>query len=396
MSLLNAAVGKAFSDLRLPVQKNLAVLTVAFLRVLGAVRSGHGRLSLAALFRALPTPGTPHAREKRLHRFLRNPRLDPRGVTNGLARLIFGSRGQGLWPILFDQTKAGTTQALMAEVPFQGRVLPLAAYTFHYPWEEKTTRSQNQLEEVFLADIETALPPRARSVFVGDRGYARAALLRRSNRQARLYLIRGRASTRVEYQGRSCKLGELASGCHRPLRYGGVLYQARERVPVDVVAYHDPEFQQPWWLLAPPHSETLLPTQAVVALYRERMQVEQSFRDFKTHLGLRGLRLKVNIDERTGRLLLAFTMAYCLALVLGISPEAQQARRDLEIPRRRPRHGSCRTLSVLYLSRAMLSHPRWRRRAYVRLRWLVRWVAAGRSLLGRAPPPVTNPRLAVA
>jgi len=121
LELLDAAVGKAFSALCRPVQKNLAVLTVAFLRVLGAVRRGHGQLSLAALFRVLPTPGTPHAREKRLHRFLRNPRLDPRSVTDGLARLIFGSRGRGLWPILFDQTKAGATQALFAGVPFQGQ-----------------------------------------------------------------------------------------------------------------------------------------------------------------------------------------------------------------------------------------------------------------------------------
>src|SRR5229473_1662615 len=136
LALLDAAVGKAFSALCRPVQKNLAVLTVAFLRVLGAVRSGHGQLSLAALFRVLPTPGTPHAREKRLHR----PRLDPRSVTDGLARLIFGSRGRGLWPILFDQTKAGATQALFAGVPFQGRALPLAVYTFQYPWQEKTAR----------------------------------------------------------------------------------------------------------------------------------------------------------------------------------------------------------------------------------------------------------------
>lgn len=122
LALLDAAVGKAFSALCRPVQKNLTVLTVAFLRVLGAIRGGQGQLSLAALFRVLPTPGTPHAREKRLHRFLRNPRLDPRSVTDGLARLIFGSRGRGLWPILFDQTKAGATQALFAGVPFQGRV----------------------------------------------------------------------------------------------------------------------------------------------------------------------------------------------------------------------------------------------------------------------------------
>src|SRR5437667_7920417 len=33
----------------------------------------------------------------------------------------------------------------------------------------------------------------------------------------------------------------------------------------------------------PPHSEALPPIKTVRRLYRERMQVEQSFRDFKTH-----------------------------------------------------------------------------------------------------------------
>src|SRR5206468_11504626 len=70
-------------------------------------------------------------------------------------------------------------------------------------------------------------------------------------------------------------------------------------------------------------------------------------------------------------------LAYCLALLLGVSREAEKARRDLEIPRRRPRHGSCRTLSVLYVALAMLSHPRWKERAYVQLQFLVGWVAAG-------------------
>src|SRR5438552_1678 len=93
---LDAAVTGAFGQLRRSVQKNLAIVTVAFLRVLGAARSGQGRLSLGTLFRVLPTEGTPHAREKRLHRFLNNPLLDPRGVTDGLARLICGRRGTGL------------------------------------------------------------------------------------------------------------------------------------------------------------------------------------------------------------------------------------------------------------------------------------------------------------
>jgi len=387
---MEEAVIGAFGQLRRSVQKNLAALTVAFLQVLGAARSGQGRLSLGTLFRVLPTAGTPHAREKRLHRFLANPLLDPRGVTDGLARLICGRRGTGLWPILFDQTKAGATQALLAGVPFEGRTLPLAVYTFQYPWQESSSGSQNQLEEIFLTDLETALPDGVQPVWVGDRGYARAALLRHSNQQQRLYIIRGRAGTRVEYQGRSCKLGELKTAPGQAARFCSVLYQAHQRVPIDVVAYHDPEFQEPWWLLVPPEQQAQLPTKTVVALYRERMRVEHSFRDFKTHLGLRGLQLKVQVAERTGRLLLAFCIAYCFALILGVSPEAEKARQDLEIPRRRPRHGTCRTLSVLTLSMLMLAHPRWRRLACQRLFSLARRVSAGLCLLRRPPPSVQD------
>ena len=118
------------------------------------------------------------------------------------------------------------------------------------------------------------------------------------------------------------------------------------------------------------------------------MKVEHSFRDFKTHLGLRGLKLKVRIAERTGRLLLAFCIAYCLALVLGASAQAQKAREDLEILRRTPRHGTCRTLSVLSLAMQMLSHPRWRQCAYEQLKYIAARIAAGLPALNRAPPQV--------
>jgi hypothetical protein len=390
LSAVDAAVCGAFRDLRRTVQKNLALLTIAFLRVVGAARSGHGRLSLAALFRVLPTVGSAHSREKRLHRFLGNHRLDPRGVTEGLARLILGKRGPGLWPIVFDQTKAGSIQALLAGVPFEGRTLPLAVYTFEYPWRELTAKSQNWLEEVFLADVEEALPTGAKAIFIGDRGYARASLLRRSGRLGRLYLIRGRAGTKVEYQGRQCKLGELPVETGKAIRYSSVLYQAQQRVPVDVIAFHEAGFKQPWWLLVPAGTAKILPTRTVVALYRERMQVEHSFRDFKTHLGLRGLKLKVRIAERTGRLLLAFCIAYCLALVLGVSPEAQAARVDLEVQRRRARHGTRRTLSVLSLAMLMLSHPRWRPSAWRRLRLIAARIAQGKRADKRAPPNATQ------
>ena len=44
----------------------------------------------------------------------------------------------------------------------------------------------------------------------------------------------------------------------RAIRYRGVLYQARERVSVDVVVFHEPEFQEPGWLLVPSQGSALL------------------------------------------------------------------------------------------------------------------------------------------
>ena len=75
--------------------------------------------------------------------------------------------------------------------------------------------------------------------------------------------------------------------------------------------YHDPDFQEPWCLLVSPDTEYCLPTEVVVDLYRQRMYIELTFRDWKTHLGIRGLRLEM-----------ALTVAYILAALLGSGPAA--------------------------------------------------------------------------
>src|SRR2546422_6781087 len=86
---MDAALCGSFQCLRRPVQKNLAVLTVTFLRLLGAARGGNGRLSLGMLFRVLPTAGTAHAREKRLRRVPGDPRAEARGGADRIGPSAF-------------------------------------------------------------------------------------------------------------------------------------------------------------------------------------------------------------------------------------------------------------------------------------------------------------------
>jgi len=135
----------------------------------------------------------------------------------------------------------------------------------------------------------------------------------------------------ITYQGKRMKLGKLHVPLRKALRYQNVLYHAHCKVPVDVMVYYDPAYQEPWYLLVPVAYRRLLETDFVVDLYRERMQIEQSFRDFKTHLGLRGLNLQIDIAPRMGRLLLSFCLAYILCVLLGESSLGQQARRGFEI-----------------------------------------------------------------
>lgn len=377
---LSTLIEQRFRQISKPLRTNIGLLTVTFLSVLSAARSGNGRLSLAALARALPTPGNFHTREKRVHRFLNNLKLDYRAMTSSLAPLLLEEQRE-LCPVLLDQTKSGNAQALVAAVPYAGRALPLSLYTFEYPLAEPNLKSQNHLEHVFLLDVEDALPSHLKAVWIGDRGYARSLLLLQSERENRFYIIRGRGGTVVTYQGKRMKLKHLKAKPNRAIRYENVLYHADRQICVDVVAYYEPGFKEPWYLLVPPSSRSLLNDGQVVELYRERMQIEQSFRDFKTHLGLRGLHLNVAVAARMGRLLLAFCLAYILCVLLGDSPVGRQARQVFERPRRQPRHGTTRTLSALSVSMLMLSHPDWFPRSLQYLLKLIRHAIKRHALL---------------
>jgi len=169
----------------------------------------------------------------------------------------------------------------------------------------------------------------------------------------------------------------------RALRYKNVFYHTHRKVPGDVIAYNNSTCEEPWYLLVPVAFRTLLETDVVVKLYRERMQIKQSFRDFKTHLGLRGLDLQIDIAPRLGRLLLTFCLSYVLCVLLGESTLGQQARRWFEIPRHTVRHGTRRTLSALSVAMLILSHPAWVERAVALLLKIIWKAAAQRPLLSQ-------------
>jgi len=184
----------------------------------------------------------------------------------------------------------------------------------------------------------------------------------------------------VRGRQRRLSLGQLPHRMGRAIRYRHVLYHSREAEPVDVIVYRGKGFQEPWFLIVPPDSESWLPTEEVVRLYRQRMQIEQCFRDWKSHLGLRGLHLQVQKSARLLRVLMGFTLAYLIVLLLGTDPFAEKLRPYFEQQRRKPRHGTCKVLSVLSIALQVLSDSRWEQRARKRLIEILARLAQGRGV----------------
>jgi hypothetical protein len=334
----------------------LALLTVAMLQLWRGARSGNGWLTLCALSRTLPLDEPEKARSKRLYRVLRNPSLDGTEMTPLLVRLALGDHPHGWIPIVVDQTTIRGTPVIMAGVRVAHRVLPVAFVCYEY---ETIRKSQNLIEESLLLLIAACLPPGCKPVFVLDRGYARASLLRHLRALNIPFVLRGRSNTIVRVGTQRLTLGRLPRRAGRARRYTNAAYQDTSQEPVDVVVFHHPAFQEPWFLLVPAGSTTQLPTDDVVDLYRERMHIELTFRDWKTHLGVRGLRLEVDTAPRLGRLLLALSIAYILAVLLGAGPIAARVRAYAEVLRSTPRHGTRRRLSALSIGILALSLGRF-------------------------------------
>jgi Transposase DDE domain len=373
-----------FYGLRRTVRKNLARLTVAFLDLALSVRFGYGGLHLTSVARVLSDQVKYKNRYKWLSRFLKCKYFDPSSLAECMLRLILGDQPPPWVIVLVDQTTIDGVEVVSAALPLAGRAVPVAWVDFQYPWTTVRPPSQNFVELCLLTWLVQAAPPGVRLVLIFDRGYVRVALLKDLNRGDQPYVIRGRKDVIVQavVRGRRQRisLGRLPHRSGQPVRYRHVLYHSRQAEPVDVIVYRQKGFQDAWFLIVPPDSESWLPTAEVVGLYRQRMQIEHCFRDWKSHLGLRGLHLQVDKSQRLLRLLMAFTLAYLLVLLLGQDPLAEKARPFFEVPRRRPRHGTRKVLSALSVALHLLANKRWASRALPRLVEILSRITNGRGV----------------
>jgi hypothetical protein len=364
--------------IRVTILKNIALVTYGLITLFQGARGGNGWLSKAALARCLPLGTGPKEREQRLYRFLDNIRLTPELLIPLHIALACGTKLRERLPMILDQTTLRGIETLLIGWVFDGRVLPIAFSCFMKRFIHK---SQNILEHSLILAAMRCFPPEFRPLLMLDRGYARVALLIQLRQEGTPFLCRAKRSVMVYLQGQ-IKGQTLGRFKIKPgqIRRDSVLYHSQKKEPLDLIIYFGKGYKEPWYLLVP--SGTSLRAEEIVELYAKRMSIEQGFRDWKTHLGVRGLVFYGdNPAPRLTRLLLAFSLSYSLCLALGSTEEAEAVRAFVEIKRHKPRHGTTRTLSVLSVGILRLSLKKFSKQAYRNLLKMLSRLSRGKGVI---------------
>jgi hypothetical protein len=323
----------------LPTQAaNLALLT-------GAIMARR-TLSLTDLARAYPVAAERQVaapkhellhRLKRLSRFLSNERVDPVATQAAFIPYILARLGNPRWlGLTIDWTSwavalprlagggARKYQVLTIAVPRRGRALPLLSVAYE---GDKLPVSQNRCEEEALAAVLAALPAGVRPVVIGDRAFGRAGLIAWLQARRVDYVLRLRRGCLISApDGRRWKTGEEGLGRGQARWEPGVRYGTYHDRPRDLVinlaaSWRPPkrlrgdrkgkEYTEPWYL-----ATSLASLDAAVAWYRQRMWLEETFKDFQSTFGLDEAR--VGRAARLGRLLAALSLAVAWLHLLAL------------------------------------------------------------------------------
>jgi len=269
---------------RITILRNIALLTHALLTLFQGARGGNGWLSQAAIARCLPLEIGPKGRQLRFFRFLTNPRVVPETLIPLHVALVCGLQlVRERLPMIFDQTTIRGIPTLLIGLVFEGRVLPVAFSCFTYRLIQK---SQNILEHALIVAVMSCFPVESRPLLIMDRGYARLTLLRHLLQEGIPFLVRAKKNVVVYYRGQAKALSRFCGKTGKIQCYS-VLYHSTQKIPLRLIIFRGKGYKETWYLLIP--QDIPLSPKEVVDLYARRMSIEQGFRDWKTHLGVRGL-----------------------------------------------------------------------------------------------------------
>jgi hypothetical protein len=330
------------------------------------------RLTLTEIGRRFGGGSDLRHRLKRADRLLANRHLrrDAKQIYAALARMLLAGVAEPLIVIDWSDLKEDQSLHLLrASVPGGGRSLTL--YEEVHPQRNLGNR---QVQHRFLQQLKALLPATAEPIIVADSGF-KVPFYREVERLGWRWVgrVRGRDYIKLKHRWRSCKrvfeqatcapsalgIGEWVRS--NPLRAAFVLVRKpkqgrrqktasgkRSRTNKSLKAARNA--REPWLLVASTRLAEW-PAKRLVRVYRQRMQIELSFRDMKSqHFG-EGL--ECSASRGVGRYTVLVLIASLAAILLWLIGTA--AERCGVHERMRPGSRKRRAYSRLFLARLLLT-----------------------------------------
>ena len=277
--------------------------------VVGAMRCR--RASLADIGRAMCTGTVAKHNIKRVWRFVSNAGVQVVEGARALVVLAAKAAGGRLF-VAVDWVDIGPYKVLRAAVPLRGRSVPVL-FAAYEKW--KLYKSQNTFEEGLFIVLKALLPRGCEVVVLADRGFQRAALARRLQELGLGYVIRVTGNVTFFSERYHGQLYELHMKCGHRRDLGFGQYCRSRPVTQRVLAYWGRNESAPW-LLA---TDLTWGWKKIVAAFKQRMMIEELFRDEKNIRYGWGLRqLKLSSGQRLERMLLVLAFAYLFLVLLGL------------------------------------------------------------------------------
>lgn len=345
-----------------------------FFAVEALVRGGH--LTLMELARHWPGAERVRAPLKRLDRLLSNREVGAlRAKLYSVAMAWLLRSAQPVLIVDWSELKAdGRWHLLRAAVAARGRTMTV--YEEVHPQAKK---NNPRVQAAFLKRLQVLLPAGACPILITDAGF-QGPWFRAVERLGWHWIGRVRHRTRVRWLGpqgaeggwicckalhpqasaRACSLGEAQLAQRHPQICRLVLVRRPKRGRTELTRYgkrarsaHSRKMaaraKEPW-LLAVSRSLNEFSAAAIVSFYAKRMQIEQSFRDLKSHRYGCGFEdTLTRAAQRLEMLLLIHMLASLAAWLVGLAATANAFAR-VGIPSLAKRY------SVLWIGWACLRH----------------------------------------
>ena len=312
--------------------------------VLGMLWSG--QVHLRAIAAALPLAVADASSERRLQRWLANPRVAVSTLWRGLLPGLLASRaGQSLLVVLDPTPHTDDATILELGVVCRRRTLPLAWRVV--PQQDRWPKPQLTYVTELLAEVAAAVPPGCTVTLLGDRALPSADLVDACRAVGWEVLFRLSTDARQGYTVR------LADGTKQPLwdlvtgpgqRWTGeveIFQKAGWRTLQLTIRWAKGQ-DEPWLLIS-----TLPGGPDRVREYRRRAHAEATYEDCKRR-GFGIEHSRITDRDRLDRLLLVLHLALWWGTQLGLRAIRRGARHRYD--RRGPR-----ALSVLRIGRAALA-----------------------------------------